>query len=248
MEFWTPSTLLCKQQQNLHRALQEPPTSQMACLHLRNHFRQRQSTGFPHHPCKVKPRPAFAHKWADGRKQMAIELPVNTWQKARPSVLFQPAILATVEKTTASFSGWAFPVWFSQTPDSLQKRKETRYTTNRHSSVVLFERQRVGSGGRETPLQVRADDRGRASEHRKCRERRNKKQERLLTKKTLAKKEKVFPAKKNVLILCSWYLKKHCRTFVFNPLILNPEGVRNPERPRAQCSEGHLPQGVSKEQ
>lgn len=47
--------------------------------------------------------------------------------------------------------------------------------------------------------QVRADDRGRTSTEVLGK----KKQERLLPKKTLAKKEKVFLAKKNVLILCS---------------------------------------------
>lgn len=41
------------------------------------------------------------------------------------------------------------------------------------------------------------------------------------------KKEKVFSAKKNVLILCSWnrYLKKHCKISVFNSLTLNPKGI-----------------------
>lgn len=40
------------------------------------------------------------------------------------------------------------------------------------------------------------------------------------------KKEKVLFAKENVLILCSSnrYLKKHCKTFVFNSFILNPKG------------------------
>lgn len=136
-----------------------------------------------------------------------------------------------------SFSGWVFPVCLSQTPHSLQRRKETHCTTKGHSSVVLFERQGNAAAAWES-------SEGRWQRESEQEVLGNKKQERLLTKKTLAKKEKVFLAKKNVLILCSWmrYLKKHCRTFVFNSLILNPEGILSPEWPRTQCSGCHLAQ------
>lgn len=57
------------------------------------------------------------------------------------------------------------------------------------------------AGGKRCPAweSVRADDRGRAGTGSVGKE----ETRRLLTKKTLAKKEKVFLAKKNVLILCS---------------------------------------------
>lgn len=70
-----------------------------------------------------------------------------------------------------------------------------------HNLVVLFRSQRVGGGRRETRPpgnQVRADDRERGTGSVW-----KEKQERLLTNKTPAKKEKVVLAKKNVLILCS---------------------------------------------
>lgn len=174
---------------------------------------------------------------------MATELPVNTWQKAGPPVLFQPALLATVYQTTDHSQAESFQSACPRRPTACKGGRKR--TAQPRGTVLLFFLKGRGWEVQEGNAAAAWE----SSEGRWQRESEqevlgNKKQERLLTKKTLAKKEKVFLAKKNVLILCSWmrYLKKHCRTFVFNSLILNPEGILSPEWPRTQCSGCHLAQ------
>ena len=116
-------------------------------------------------------------------------------------------------------------------------RKHAKQSMNK---VVFFLSERMGSGRRE--VLERGGECWQTTERQQQRKLWGRRTRKAADEKILQqKKEEVLLAKENVLILCSWnrYLKKHCKTFVFNSLILRVSQVAQwfkKKQSACQCS------------